>query len=276
MKLGYINYLNSYPFYYHMMEKSPIAGVDIVPGHPAELNHMIQKGTLDVSPISAAACPAIQRDVMLLPDFCIGSIGYVRSVILISRIPIEELNRKKVGLTIASQTSVALLKALLKKYYRIQPIYTPKDPGPSLKNVDAALIIGNEALINSREAIPYTYDLGDLWFRKTGFPVVFAVFTVRKSALEKYPSEIKAVIDSYHTSLKCLATEKNKLMQKAEEKYPEITHDISGYYDLLEYRFTEELKSALNFYFSVTSELGLLQEVKSLDFMSEEIIRSNG
>jgi hypothetical protein len=65
-------------------------------------------------------------------------------------------------------------------------------------------------------------------------------------------------------------------MQKAEEKYPEITHDISGYYDLLEYRFTEELKSALNFYFSVTSELGLLQEVKSLDFMSEEIIRSNG
>jgi chorismate dehydratase len=268
MKVGYINYLNSYPFYYHMLEKAPVPGVEIVPGHPGELNKMMKKGKLDLSPISAAACAEIQEGVILLPDFCIGSIGYVRSVILISRLPIEDLNGKRVGLTIASQTSVALLKALLKKYYHIEPLYTPVDPSPSLKNIDAALIIGNEAMINSREAIPYTYDLGDLWFRKTGYPVVFAVFTILKSALEKYPSEIKAIIRSYHTSLKCLATEKNELIQKAAEKYPEITHDISGYYDLLEYRFTEELKSALIFYFSVTAELGLLKEVKSLDFMS--------
>lgn len=275
MKLGYINYLNSYPFYYHMMEKAPIPGVEIVPAHPSELNQMIKKGELDISPISAAACPEIQDDIMLLPDFCIGSIGYVRSVILISRVPLEDLNGKRIGLTIASKTSVVLLKALLKKYYHIEPVYTPKDPSPSLKDIDAALVIGNEAMINSTEAIPYTYDLGDIWFRKTGYPVVFAVFTVLKSALEKYPSEIKAVIRSYHTSLKCLDTEKDRLIQKAAEKYPEITYDILGYYDLLEYRFTEELKNALTFYFSVASELGLLKEVKSLYFISEKIIRSN-
>jgi predicted solute-binding protein len=71
---------------------------------------------------------------MLLPDFCIGSHRICAIGNFDQQNSIEELkSQKKVGLTIASQTSVALLKALLKKYYRIQPIYTPKDPGPSLK-----------------------------------------------------------------------------------------------------------------------------------------------
>ena len=194
MKLGYINYLNTYPLYYHMMEKEAVPGSQIVPGYPSELNKMLTNGELDMSPISAAAYADVEEEVLLLPDFCIGSIGYVRSVILISRFPIEELNHKRVGLTTASQTSVALLKSLLKNYYNVNPEYVPKNPSPSLKGLGAALVIGNEAMVNSNEAIPYTYGLGDLWLRKTGFPVVFAVFAVRKSAMKECPSKIKNII----------------------------------------------------------------------------------
>ncbi len=269
MKLGYINYLNCYPLYYHMMKKSSVPGVEIVPAYPSELNEMMRNRGLDMSPISSAAYADIQGDVMILPDFCLASVGYVRSVILISRLPIEDLDQKRIGLSNASQTSVVLLKSLLRKYYGIRPKYQPTRPSPTLESLDAALVIGNEAMMHSREAIPYVYDLGDLWFRKTGFPVVFALFVVRKASVEKEPDAVNAVIRSYHSSLNCLKTdERETFLQSAKGEYPNIAYDIPTYFRLIKYEFTETLKQALRFYFSLAGEeLGLLNAVRDLEFM---------
>ncbi len=263
MKLGYINYLNCFPLYYYMTEKTPIPGVEIVPGYPGELNEMMRKRELDMSPISSAAYADIQDDAVILPDFCLASVGYVRSVILISRLPIEDLNHKTVGLSRASQTSVILLKCLLKNYYRIEPSYRTVPPEPSLEGLDAALIIGNEAMMNlSPDAVPYVYDLGDLWFRKTGYPVVFAVFAARKSFTEAQPGFLKAVTDSYGQSLQCLDTERDIFIRKAGEKYPNISYDIAAYFRLIKYGFTAELRAALRFYFSLAEESGFLKAVR--------------
>ncbi len=269
MKLGYIDYLNCYPFYYHMMEKEPLPDVEIIPGYPGELNKWMIDRELDISPISAAAYADMQADALLLPDFCLSSIGYVRSVVLNSRVPIESLHRRKVGLSNASQTSVVLLKILLRKYYDVDPEYLLTGPKPSLisENLDAALVIGNETMTRNIEPVPYTYDLGDLWLRKTRFPVVFAVFATDKTALERYPIQIGAVVKSYRQSLCCLETERDSLIQKASERYPDIQYDISTYYRLLQYNFTEELKDALRFYFDLAAELGLLNKVERLNFV---------
>jgi predicted solute-binding protein len=109
MNLGYIDYINCYPFYHHMFEIEPLDGVRVVPGYPSELNRMMEKGELDMNPISAATYADLEDEVVLLPDFCLSSVGYVHSVILSSNIPIEELHGKKVGLTSASKTSVILV-----------------------------------------------------------------------------------------------------------------------------------------------------------------------
>ena len=55
MKLGRIDYLNCYPFYYHMLEKEPLKGVTIYPATPSALNGMTARKELDMSPISAGA-----------------------------------------------------------------------------------------------------------------------------------------------------------------------------------------------------------------------------
>ena len=34
MKIGYIDYLNCYPFYYKMFEKEPLEGIKVVPWAP--------------------------------------------------------------------------------------------------------------------------------------------------------------------------------------------------------------------------------------------------
>ncbi len=268
MKLGHIDYLNCYPFYFHTFEKEPLKGIKILSDYPSVLNKMMTEGGLDMSPISSATYADIADDVLVLPEFCLSSIGYVGSVILMSKMPIEDLNYRKVGVTSASHTSIVLLKILFENYYNLEPVYVPTDSRPALKDIDAALVIGNDAIAKTSGPTPYTYDLGDLWLRKTGFPVVFAVFAVRERIVERYETEIKAVISSYHTSLRCLEEEKDKVILKARQRYPDIIHDIDNYYDLLEFEFTEDLKKALMFYYSVAGELGLIKKVEMLRYLT--------
>jgi chorismate dehydratase len=266
MRIGYINYLNCYPFYYHMLEKEPLPGIEVVPAYPSALNDMMRRGALDMSPISSAAYADMQGDILVLPDFCLSSVGYVRSVVLWSRVPIEELDGRRLGLTSASQTSVVLLKTLLRKYYGIEPVYLPTTPSPSLEDIDAALVIGNEAMENSGEPTPYVYDLGDLWLRKTGHPVVFAVFAVQARAAARATGEIGRVIDSYNKSLLCLHTERETLIARAREKYPRVAYDIDTYYSLLRFEFTPDLHGALEFYFREAGSLGLLENVPAVSY----------
>jgi len=267
MNLGYIDYLNCYPFYFHLFEKKPVNGITIVSGYPVMLNKMLTDGKLDLSPISSATCADVANEVMVLPQFCLSSVGYVGSVILVSRVPIEDLDGKKIGLTSASHTSVVLLKIILENYYKAKPIYVPTVPRPTLEGMDAALVIGNDAMVNTSEPASYVYDLGDLWLRKTGFPVVFAVFAVRRSIVEKYETEIKSVISSYHSSLSYLSKEKDMVISKAKEKYPDIVYDISSYYDRLQFTFSEDLKNALMYYYSVAGEMGLIKKVSKIEYL---------
>ncbi|MDY6934002.1 MAG: menaquinone biosynthesis protein [Spirochaetota bacterium] len=268
MKLGYIDYLNCYPFYHYMFEKENLKGVCVIPGYPNELNRMMHSHELDMSPISAATCADIADEIMLLPQFCLSSAGYVGSVILASKIPIEKLNNKRIGITSASHTSCVMLKALLQNYYRVNPLYFTTDPFPDLKHMDAALIIGNEAMIPHNEPVPYVYDLGELWFQQTGFPIVFAVFSIRERIIERYASDIRSVIQSYHNSLLCLEKEKENVILKAREKYPNVFYNIDEYYSNLQFEFTKDLKRALDFYHSIAGELGLIKKVASLKYLT--------
>lgn len=267
MKLGYIDFVNCYPFYYYMFELQPIEAVTVVPGYPGTLNQLLTNGQLDMSPISSATFADHNEDLVVLDLFCLSSVGYVGSVTLASNHPIETLDKKQIGVTNTSHTSATLLKIILKKYYGAEPIYHTTGPRPRLEDFDATLLIGNDAMIKTSVPPSYTYDLGDLWLRKTGHPVVFAVFAIQRSALDTHQSTISSVISSYTRSLDCLKNDKETIVRKAEEKYPDVVYDIHQYYDLLKFEFTDELKQALMFYFQEGAKLGLLQPVDQITYL---------
>lgn len=267
MKIGYIDYLNCYPFYYHMFEKEKLDGVDVVSAYPGQLNNMIIKNELDLSPVSAAVYSETRDQVYIISDLCLSSIGYVKSVVLLSKIPIEELNGKSVALSSASMTSVVLLKILLSKYYNLDVKYTEVGPEPSLNGFDAKLVIGNEAMLHTSTPVQYSYDLGDLWLRKTGHPVVFAIFVVQKKFAEENLEKVNLVIQSFKKSLNEMDIDRKRVIDYASQKYPDIDYDINRYYDLLKYNFSQDLKEALQFYFNSASSLGLLKKVDKLNFL---------
>jgi chorismate dehydratase len=249
-----------------MFEKAPLIDIDIVSGLPSELNKMMKDKKLDLSPISSATYPDIQDDVFLLPQFCLSSVGYVGSVILYSKFDIDQLNGKKIGLSNASHTSRVLLKIILKKFCNSEPVYESTGPRPNLKNYDAVLRIGNDAMTDSVGKAAFKFDLGELWLKKTGFPVVFAVFAVRKHAIKENTQQYNSVINSYKLSIKCLFEEKETVVIKAMQKYPDISYDVESYYKTLQFEFNDNLKNALSYYLKTANELGLLEKVESLRF----------
>ncbi|MGC8602945.1 MAG: menaquinone biosynthesis protein [Desulfomonilaceae bacterium] len=267
MEIGYIDYLNCYPFYYKMFEKEPLDGIRVVPALPAQLNQMMREKALDLSPISAATYSLVKDDVFLLPQFCLSSVGYVGSVLLCSKYPINDLHKKKVGMSNASHTSQVLLKILLKKFFEIEPLYHTSRPYEDLIDYDAALIIGNDAMTEKVNSVPFKYDLGELWLEITGFPIVFAVFTVRMDSAKRNLSLVKAVIDSYASSIRLLAEEKANVITGAKQKYPNISYDLDDYYDTLQFEFTDNLKNAFRYYLSLAEEARLLKPVESLNFL---------
>ncbi len=274
MKLGYIDYLNCYPFYHLFFEKNGLRGVRVIPGYPSTLNKMIAETALDMSPISAAACSDMNGRILLLPQFCLSSVGYVGSVILVSRCPIDSLHKRTVGLTCASYTSVVLVKILLEKYYHIQPDYTFTAPFSSPGQTDAVLLIGNEAMKFRSLPDMNVYDIGEIWLRKTGFPVVFAVFGIRKAVVREYASQIREVTGSFRRSIECLKQEKERVIACAAKKYPEIDYDIQRYFSLLKFEFTDELKDALMFYLSEAAEMGFLKVIPKLEFLTADHMES--
>ncbi|MFO7838521.1 MAG: menaquinone biosynthesis protein [Desulfosalsimonadaceae bacterium] len=269
MNIGCIDYLNCYPFFYHMLEKQPLGDVHVTAGYPEELNGLMKEGGLALSPVSAAAYADLQAEALLLPGFCLSSIGYVGSVILASHVPIEELDGKRVGISEASRTSQVLVKILLARHYGISPRYCRIPPRPCMQELDAALIIGNDAMVSQPEPISYIYDIGDLWMRKTGHPVVFAVFAVREEAVREDAGRIRAVVRSFRRSLELLETENKTVIRHARQKYPDVDYDIKSYYRLLQFDFSDELKDALCYYFRAAAAQGLLAPVPELRFWNE-------
>ncbi len=193
MRVGRIPYINCYPVYGAIDRQHVALDATLVDGVPTALNRAMAAGTLDVSVISAVEYARDAARYLLLPDLAISCDGPVRSVMLFSRRPAEELGRGRVLVSRSSMTSVALLELLFEQVWKASPAFVPADAEladlarTGADQHDARLIIGDAALVLTAGAselaaeYPYVYDLGAEWKRWTGLPFVFAVWVAQRT-----------------------------------------------------------------------------------------------
>ena len=105
LAVGQICYVNSYPLFYTIINEGDSLPFKVVTEVPAVLNRMMRRGELDVSLISSFEYTQAQDRYRIHRDFCLASIGYVNSVLLVSTRAIEDLNGAVIGLSPASGTS---------------------------------------------------------------------------------------------------------------------------------------------------------------------------
>jgi len=195
LTIGVIDYLNVEPLYFRLQERLADRPVRFRRGVPTELNRALAAGEIDLAPISAIAAARLADQVAILPDLAIATLGAVKTVLLFSWMADpRELDDCRIALSDESATSVELVKVLARHFWRISPRYTtaPQDLDAMLRRSSAALLIGDDALVESahRRAIrgrgqPYAFDLGDEWLKWTGLPFVFALWAVRREALDE-------------------------------------------------------------------------------------------
>jgi len=121
----------------------------------------------------------------IISNCCIACDGEVRSVLLVSRKPIEQI--RTIALDTASRSSVTICELILRHFYEIQPEKhrLEGNQNPDDCRTDAFVIIGDRALAyQPSERWNYRYDLGELWKEKTGLPLVFAAWIGCSSQVE--------------------------------------------------------------------------------------------
>ena len=196
-RLGHIAFLNVLPLTYALAHGAA-EGLEILRATPAQLNGRLEAKHLDVSGVSSITYARHADDLVLLPDVCIASDGDVRSVLLVSRVPAEEIGTQRVLLSDKSASSHALLKIILHRAYDAAPAYeiralTPDDPVPA--GATASMFIGDDALElyhHPPEGI-HIYDLAREWKQLTGARMVFGVWAAARSFAAAYPEELRMV-----------------------------------------------------------------------------------
>ena len=184
IRVGAVSYLNTKPLIYGLENGMMKEEIDLVMDYPGKIAQALLDDSIDIGLVPVAII-AEMKEYHLDAAYCIASDGAVASVCLFSEVPVEEITT--VLLDYQSRTSVLLVQYLLKKYWKINPLF--KSAGHNfislIKGTTAAVVIGDRAL-QQRKFSPYIYDLGLTWKQHTGLPFVFAAWVSNKPMTEQF------------------------------------------------------------------------------------------
>jgi chorismate dehydratase len=269
LKISAISYLNTAPLLWDFEHRKTGADFDISYTSPSACAEALRLGAADIGIIPAAAYATIP-DLVIIPDVAIAAQRAVRSILLVSKIPLDEWAKKvrSVALDTSSMTSVALTQILFAKWLGGARDYRPMAPNldAMLALCDAALLIGDPALQVDRERY-VTLDLAEEWVTRTGKSFVFAFWAIRRQALR--PGSGATLKDTFRTSrdnglrpenLETIAQDwaiRLSLSEPLIRTY--LTRNIHYYLD-------RPCLEGLKLFYRYGAELGILPPTPALDF----------
>jgi len=245
-KVSLISYLNSKPFLFGLLN-SPVI-------HEIELH-------LDMPSLTAAKLATNQTDIGLIPvgalvdlpdyhiisDHCIGSVGPVRTVVLASNVPLEEVDT--ILLDYQSRSSVLLIRTLAYHFWK-REFRWENTSGDFEKNRiaghTAGVVIGDR-VFEVEKRYPYIWDLSSEWMKFTGFPFVFAVWVSQKQLPPSFLDRFKEAI--------AFGVNNVREVEKSEQsKFPDV--DIFEYFTRnISYNLDEPKLAGMNRFLQLAREM---------------------
>jgi chorismate dehydratase len=198
VRLGAVGYLNARPC---VVGLDRDARFDLRFDVPSRCAALLHEGAIDVGLIPSIEYlrgPSGPGSYRLVPDVAIASNGPVASVAIYTTRPISDV--RSIALDTSSRTSVALTRVLCARAFGIDPQLEPHGPDlmVMLEQCDAALIIGDAALLLDHTSVSLPIepgdgrdeaasiekiDLGATWTALTGLPFVYAFWAGIPDAL---------------------------------------------------------------------------------------------
>jgi chorismate dehydratase len=252
---------------------------------PAQCARDLLEGRADVGLVPVAA---LTGDLAVVPGCTIASLGRVRSIQLIVKLrgnaagPEDETLRRvrTVAADTASLSSLAYAQVLFRRFVGAEPRFlaAPADPVEMLTGADAALLIGDPALLalEGRERIeahpgigPCVWlDLAEQWHRRTGLPWVAAVWAVRAEALGPAGVSREELVEDLQRSRDHGLAHIDELVK---EWTPRIALPPSTIRDYLtqsiHYTLDPECVQAIELFRAYAAEAGILPPLAALQFL---------
>lgn len=273
LRVSAISYLNTAPLMWDFDHGELRRDFDVLYTTPSGCAEMLRTGTADIGIIPVASY-ALIPDLLVIPKVAIASKSSVRSILLVSKVPIEEI--KTVAADTSSRTSVALARVLFRKWHGGGRQFTAMEPNLAqmLKACDAALIIGDPALSVDRSRY-ICYDLVEEWRRFADRPFVFAFWAVRAGALSQAPAGMDLARTFQHSRDHGL----ENVDALAREWAPRVglsESEVKTYLtDNIDYSLDAENLAALELFFQYAVDCGVLAGARPLEFVGQQTSRSS-
>ena len=285
LRISIVQYLNTAPLVWGFTN-GPLQGkYDLSFTVPSQCAEDLRLGRADVAIVPAIEYQRIPG-LAVLPDMAIASKNQVRSLLIVAKKPIEQV--ETFALDSSSRSTQVLTRILCAEKWRIAPQFSQALPDLSemLQEADAVLIIGDPALrlslgiekeswpgspgqticqaatlgITSSELL-YVYDVVGEWRALTGLPAVLAVWAARRElAAAGLTADFLASRDfglSHLGEISYEASQDLELPQRPLESY--LRNNI-------DYSLDAENRRGLELYFESAAKLGLAPQANAIQW----------
>lgn len=283
LRISIVQYLNTAPLV-RSFTHGPLRGkYQLSFTVPSQCAEALRSGTVDIAIVPAIELQRIDG-LTVLPALSIASKQSVRSLLLVSKKPIHEVQR--IALDRSSRSTQTLVRILCAKRWHIEPEFFESEPDlpAMLEQADAALLIGDPALRLAFKSEPsakrdaagellfpaevaglgassphYLYDVVEKWRALTSLPAVLAVWAARPAVVTH------EVIHDFQDSLAYGMGHIPEISAEASRELNLPAEKVSRYLtENIDYTLDEENLRGLQRYFDVAAELGLIKEAKPL------------
>ena len=291
LRISIVQYLNTAPLVWGFTNGPLQGNYDLSFTVPSQCAEDLRTGQADIAIIPAIEYQRID-DLVILPDMAIASKKQVRSLLIVSKKPIEEV--KILALDRSSRSTQALTRILCAEKWKIAPRFFEASPdlAEMLDEADAALLIGDPALrislgiekdsqigaegqticpaatlgITSSEML-YVYDVVSDWQSLTGLPAVLAVWAARRDvATPEVTADFLASRDfglSHIAEISYDASFELELQAQAIETYLRRNIDFS---------LDSENRRGLDLYYQHAARLGLIAAAKPIEWVEMKAV----
>ncbi len=261
LNVGWIDYLNTLPFDFNLTGIDLPFSINFIHGVPQEINKLLREGKIDVGFISSAEYIENFENYYLFPDLSISALNKVHSVVILSNIPLEDI--KELYITQASKSSRYLTKIIFSEFLKKEINYKKLENYNNLTE-KSVLLIGDNAM-KFKSQFRYAYDLSSIWYKKTGLPFVFALWSVRKD----FNKENKEIVNEFSQTLK---KSKARFFEKPEyflkKKFGnQPIEDKLLYLKNLDYNLSEKHLKSLKLFTEYLNKIGLIKKFPEFKFI---------
>jgi len=248
IRISAVKYANTYPFIYGLTESGFDKEVVLETDHPADCAAKLISNTVDIGLIPVAALPSL-KEYHIISDYCIGANGNVRTVLLLSNCPFEDI--RNIYLDYRSRSSVNLTKVLARNSWKREYKWINTSKVFDFLNIglnEAVVLIGDQCF-EFENSFRYKVDLANEWKKFSGLPFVFACWTANKqinnefitkfnNALRLGVNDIDAVVEKFGN----IGTIRGEILKKY------LVENI-------DYNFNDEKKKALMLFLELLAEI---------------------